>query len=436
MWNIHGKKYDFTLFMDRHPGGKFILERTRDLPDITALFESYHAFSDMSKIEETMKKYEIQANVDSTVTTTTAPIPLDFTSYRELAQRVKQQFSTHADIKKANSIWILYNSFTFILALFTFYGCYLSQLDSFYKFLCQMIYSLCESSIQFNLLHEGSHFAISVSPEINRQISTFAHRLIMWNINAWFYHHIYYHHSYTGLENDPDEKLYCSFRTWGTSDKLDMEILNTLEVSDSHDLTDMYIRFLLFPSWFFRKITFVNLFYLVFPGQQTGLGFLYFLIPFTGKYHYADEPFPKIQYYDILDVLWFGFKLYVIYRAGWIQGVLHFSIVNFLYYVNIFPNHSTYESKIENKYTGKDWAIMQISNSGNFLTDYRIWTCMFGGINYQIEHHLFPNMCSIHYPHVSQIVQKYCKEKNIPYSNKPTLWEAYLSFRKYVYSGK
>jgi len=44
MWNIYGKKYNLLPFLDKDPGGKFILERTRGLEDITALFETYHAF--------------------------------------------------------------------------------------------------------------------------------------------------------------------------------------------------------------------------------------------------------------------------------------------------------------------------------------------------------------------------------------------------------
>ena len=100
--------------------------------------------------------------------------------------------------------------------------------------------------------------------------------------------------------------------------------------------------------------------------------------------------------------------------------------------MNIIPNHSTYENKIENKYTGKDWAKMQICNTSNFLTESKGWTCIFGGINYQIEHHLFPNMSSIHYPIVSKIVQEYCKEQNIPYVTKSSVYEAYASFQKYI----
>eukprot|EP00438_Fugacium_kawagutii_P000132 Skav218746 [mRNA] locus=scaffold1346:1014915:1015115:+ [translate_table: standard] len=46
---------------------------------------------------------------------------------------------------------------------------------------------------------------------------------------------------------------------------------------------------------------------------------------------------------------------------------------------------------------------------------------MFGGINYQIEHHLFPGISHVHYPQISPIVQKTCDDFNIPY-NKHGTW--------------
>ncbi len=53
---IHGKVYDLENY--KHPGGKEILKLCENEKDCTALFESYHAFSDMKKIKMTMKKYE------------------------------------------------------------------------------------------------------------------------------------------------------------------------------------------------------------------------------------------------------------------------------------------------------------------------------------------------------------------------------------------
>jgi len=52
---IHGKVYDLTDF--DHPGGKQILDLCKYEPDCSALFESYHTFSDMDRIQSIMKKY-------------------------------------------------------------------------------------------------------------------------------------------------------------------------------------------------------------------------------------------------------------------------------------------------------------------------------------------------------------------------------------------
>ena len=50
------------------------------------------------------------------------------------------------------------------------------------------------------------------------------------------------------------------------------------------------------------------------------------------------------------------------------------------------------------------------------------WLCfMNGGLNYQIEHHLFPRIQHTHYPYIAPIVKKYCEDKNIPYVHFPTI---------------
>jgi linoleoyl-CoA desaturase len=106
--------------------------------------------------------------------------------------------------------------------------------------------------------------------------------------------------------------------------------------------------------------------------------------------------------------------------------------LNFFYAINIVPDHDTYETSIDNHYSGNDWCKMQICNSGNFVNDNLLWTYLFGGINYQIEHHLFPNISHIYYPEISKIVKKYCLENNIPYVNHLTIFSAYKSFLKQI----
>ena len=89
-------------------------------------------------------------------------------------------------------------------------------------------------------------------------------------------------------------------------------------------------------------------------------------------------------------------------------------------------------TKITNKYEGDDWLRLQIHNSGNFVNNNKIWTMMFGGINYQIEHHLFPRIAHYYYPDISPYVKDWCKENNIKYVHYPTIKENVLSLISYL----
>ena len=105
--------------------------------------------------------------------------------------------------------------------------------------------------------------------------------------------------------------------------------------------------------------------------------------------------------------------------------------INIFYSINIIPDHDMIETRI-NKLTQGDWGEIQVRNSGNFITNNIIYSYLFGGINYQIEHHLFPSLCSIHYPSIQSIVKLTCKEFNIPYVDCDGLIKAnikgYLNF--------
>ena len=59
LWKIHGRWYDLSSYMKRHPGGETILKQTQGQGDLSALFESYHAFSDIENIYESLHKWEI-----------------------------------------------------------------------------------------------------------------------------------------------------------------------------------------------------------------------------------------------------------------------------------------------------------------------------------------------------------------------------------------
>jgi len=77
-----------------------------------------------------------------------------------------------------------------------------------------------------------------------------------------------------------------------------------------------------------------------------------------------------------------------------------------------------------------DWAEMQIRSSANWSPQSTFWWLVSGGLNFQIEHHLFPGICHVHYPEIAKIVKNVCKEFKIPYNSHPTFYDIYTSHVK------
>jgi linoleoyl-CoA desaturase len=61
------------------------------------------------------------------------------------------------------------------------------------------------------------------------------------------------------------------------------------------------------------------------------------------------------------------------------------------------------------------WAIHQIETTVDFARTNRLATWLLGGLNYQIEHHLFPRICHIHYPALSRLVEETCRDFGVRY---------------------
>jgi linoleoyl-CoA desaturase len=68
------------------------------------------------------------------------------------------------------------------------------------------------------------------------------------------------------------------------------------------------------------------------------------------------------------------------------------------------------ENMLEN-----NWAIHQLKTTSNFGNKSRWFSWYVGGLNFQIEHHLFPNICHVHYRKLSKIVQSTAMEFGLPY---------------------
>ncbi|MEO9967455.1 MAG: acyl-CoA desaturase [Reichenbachiella sp.] len=80
------------------------------------------------------------------------------------------------------------------------------------------------------------------------------------------------------------------------------------------------------------------------------------------------------------------------------------------------------------------WAIHQMNTTANFSRKGKLFSWMIGGLNYQVEHHLFPTICHVHYHAISDIVRSTAKDYDIQYLEYPTFLCAIKSHFRMLHS--
>ena len=78
----------------------------------------------------------------------------------------------------------------------------------------------------------------------------------------------------------------------------------------------------------------------------------------------------------------------------------------------------------EEEKINENWLVHQLRTTSNFGMNSRLLTWFSGGLNYQVEHHLFPHVCHIHYGKISKIVQSLVVKYNLPYHAQKSLGTA------------
>jgi linoleoyl-CoA desaturase len=91
---------------------------------------------------------------------------------------------------------------------------------------------------------------------------------------------------------------------------------------------------------------------------------------------------------------------------------------------------SDYSAPNDERRMEHNWAVHQVMNTADFAPDNKLVSWFIGGLNYQIEHHLFPHICHIHYPQIAGIVRNVANEFNIPYQVMPTFRSALYAHGK------
>jgi linoleoyl-CoA desaturase len=82
--------------------------------------------------------------------------------------------------------------------------------------------------------------------------------------------------------------------------------------------------------------------------------------------------------------------------------------------------------------TPSDWAVHQVSTTVDFARHNRLLGWYLGGLNFQVEHHLFPKVCHVHYRALSEIVEETCATHGVRYRAQPTFRAAIVANMRWL----
>jgi linoleoyl-CoA desaturase len=132
-------------------------------------------------------------------------------------------------------------------------------------------------------------------------------------------------------------------------------------------------------------------------------------------------------------LIFIGLPIYMLGFTTWLIGFLIFTCVAGFVLSLVFQLAHTVEHTsfpVPDVVTGKlenEWAIHQIKTTANFATNNKVISWLVGGLNFQIEHHLFPKISHVHYPAISKIIREACNEYGIEYIEYPKMRYAVAS---------
>lgn len=111
--------------------------------------------------------------------------------------------------------------------------------------------------------------------------------------------------------------------------------------------------------------------------------------------------------------------------AGFV--LMHFIaglILTFVFQLAHTVEGTTHPLANERHIIENDWAAHQLQTTVNFAPNNKWLSWYVGGLNYQVEHHLFPKICHVHYPQIAPIVQQTAAEFGLPYLQNNTFGDA------------
>ncbi len=290
------------------------------------------------------------------------------------------------------------------------------SISAWWLLLFAVVMGVAMAGIGMSVMHDALHGSYSRSATVNRWVGYITY-FIGANPVVWKIQHNVLHHTYTNIHGLDDD-----IRT-----KLVIRLSKHAPLQWIHRYQYVYVFFLYgFNTLFFIisdliKLLNYNKIGMVERQKSHFTSELWKLIFTKVLYLFFTVALPML----ITPLLWWQVIIGMLamhFTAGYILTLV-FQLAHIVEEVEQpLPND---EGNIENA-----WAIHQLETTANFARNNRFLNWYVGGLNFQVEHHLFPNICHVHYEAIAPIVQQTAQEFQLPYHEKTRFRDALASHVK------
>lgn len=333
--------------------------------------------------------------------------------HKTLKQRVNEYFKTKKISKKGNTA-LLVKGFVMILLFVIPYGIMISGLVSnIFLFLALWVFmGVAVAGIGFSIMHDANHSTFSDNKKLNNLFS-YSAQLIGANATTWKIQHNVLHHTYTNVSGyDQDIETTSLLRFYPHQEKFAI-----------HKYQYIYAWFL-YSLMTLSRVTFTDFKQLVQFKQMN-------LLKHTTKewMQLIAWKIIYLSYIIVLPILLLDISWYFIVLGFVLMHLTTGFILSTVFQTaHIVPESEFIDSKEKN--IQENWAVHQIKTTANFAPNSKLFSWYIGGLNYQIEHHLFPNISHVHYAKISRIVKETAKEFNIQYHSYTNFLTALVEHTK------
>ncbi len=331
--------------------------------------------------------------------------------YKELKKRVNAYFKTNNISRFGNTGMVLKTIFMVSLYLVPYILILTIAEQAWFALLLWAIAGLGMAGVGLSVMHDANHGSYSKYPFVNKSLGYLANMVGGSDLN-WRIQHNVLHHTYTNVD--------------GMDEDIDVDGLMRFSPNQerlkAHRYQHIYAWFLyglLTINWFFRKdyrqIHRYNKMGLLATQNISFAKGLTTIIATKLVYAFMIIALP----------IWIAPTAWYISLIGFfvMQFIAGFLLSVIFQSAHVVPS-SDFPVPDESGNIKADWAVNQLYNTSNFAPKARLLSWYVGGLNFQVEHHLFPNICHVHYKDISKIVKQTAIEYNLPYYSYATFFGA------------